>query len=116
MAAGGQCVAAGEIERVAVRRGTRDKLGRDIADGANLVFDDDGPVELALQFVGNKTRNHIGSAAGREADDKTDILRWIGLCCDDMRCVNDQRSSERERTRGNALHQIPPVFLLLNDR
>jgi len=58
--------AAGGQQRVAVRRGARDRGGGDVAVGAGPVLDHDGLTEPSRQFLADRAGDGVDRAAGRD--------------------------------------------------
>ena len=81
MPARGECATAGDVDDIAVRLGAGDVLSRNVSAGSDLVLDQDGAVvEVRPDLFRDPARDEVRSAAGSEADDKVNVLRWVGLC------------------------------------
>ena len=81
MPARGECATAGDVDDIAVRLGAGDVLGRNVSAGSDLVLHQDGAViEVRPDLFRDPARDEVRSAAGSEADDKVNVLRWVGLC------------------------------------
>src|SRR3954454_2153892 len=66
-------------QRVAVGRRVHDRLGGDVAAGAQPVFDDEWLAEPLRQPLTDQPRQDVVRAPGGEADDDAHRLRRIGL-------------------------------------
>jgi len=75
----------GQQQRVAVRRGTRDRLGRDVGRRARPVLDDELLTEPFRQPLSDNPGANVGAAAGGIADDDAHGPRRIGLRPSDAR-------------------------------
>src|SRR5262249_20176421 len=64
---------AGEQQRVAVGRDTRDQLGGDVRSGAGAVLDHDLPTEVLAERLCDDAREGVDAAARREADHESDL-------------------------------------------
>ncbi|MCY1531947.1 hypothetical protein D9M68_671870 [compost metagenome] len=69
----------GDAEGVAIRRGLGQRIGADRAAAAAAVFHHHRLAQLAAQAVGDRARDDVGGAAGRERDDQADRLGGVGL-------------------------------------
>ena len=98
---GGDRVPAGDQDRVAVGLGACDELGRDIAERARLVLDDDGAAHQRAHLVGEVPHDDVGAAAGREAADEVHVLRRVGLR--PAACGGVDRCGKRSRSRAASL-------------
>src|SRR5262249_2788366 len=67
-------------QRVAIRVGLGDRLGADIAGGADAVLDHHRLSPLLRQPVGEDARHHVGGAAGGKRHDDLDRPRREGVC------------------------------------
>ena len=76
---GNRMGASDETERVAVRRGFRDGIRRDVAAGAGLGLDDDRLPELLREAVGDDARQRVGGAAGGKSVQQPDRARRISV-------------------------------------
>ena len=80
MSARGECATAGNVDDIAVGLGAGDVFGRDVPAGSDLVLDQDGAVvEVRPDLFGDPACDEVRSAARREADDKVNVLRRVGL-------------------------------------
>ena len=66
-------------DRVAVRLGAHGVLGRDIAQRAELVLDDDVASRERADLFGKEPHDRVGAAAGAEGADEMDILIRVAL-------------------------------------
>ena len=69
----------GDEHGVAVGRGLRHQLGRDIAAGAAAVLHHDLLVQTIAEILRHDARDAVGNAAGRERHQESDVLRRILL-------------------------------------
>ena len=102
-------------QRVAVGARACDRLGGDVAAGAQPVLDDEWLAEPVRQPLPYQARGDVGGAAGSEADDDAHRPRWIGLRqrgpgggrqCGGARCQPQECSARK-------LHGAPSVRLTL---
>src|SRR5882757_9266263 len=64
---------------VAVRWGTHDRFGADVAAAARPVLDHEWLANPLRQPLTDQTRDDVGRSAGSEWDDNPHGPRWIGL-------------------------------------
>ena len=83
-------------QRVAVGLGLGHVVGAQRGAGAGLALDDHGLAEALRQLLGQRARQHVGGAAGREGHDQADRLGWARPA--PWRC----RCARRERQGGSA--------------
>src|SRR5262245_32780166 len=79
---------------MAVRRGTRDRLGREVARGARPVLNDEGLPETLGQILAHQARQQVAWSTGRKSGDDAHRLGGIGLRAGDVR-ARQQRASAR---------------------
>jgi hypothetical protein len=91
-------------QRVAVGFGLRDVVGAERRARPGLAFDDHRLAEARLQLVGQRARQHVGGAAGRERHDQRDRLVGPRL---GERTAGGQGGGERQVLEA-ALHLKPP--------
>ena len=80
-------------QRVAVGRRAHDRLDGDIAAGAGPVLDQKILTDMLRQPLAQQPRDHVGRAAGIEADDQPHRPRRKGF---------GARDARRRRQRGHA--------------
>ena len=69
----------GEQDRVTVGRRAQGLAGRDVAAGARLVVDQHRQTVALGQLLRQDAGHDIAAAAGREADNQAELLRWKRL-------------------------------------
>ena len=84
-------------QRVAVGCGARGHAGADRAAGAALVVDDELPAQVLGQHRGQRPREGIGAAAGREGHDQGHRLGRPGALCQRQRAGQGQRGGQQQR-------------------
>src|SRR5262245_58477271 len=72
-------------QRVAVGRGTHDRLGGDVAAGSRTVVDDERLTEPLREPLTDQARRDVRTASGREADNDAYWPRRISLRASDAR-------------------------------
>src|SRR6266404_9535275 len=82
-------------QRVAVGRGTHDRLGGDVAAGSRTVVDDERLTEPLREPLTYQARRDVRTASGREAHNDAHRPRWIGL-----RPSSTRHGRERGSARG----------------
>ena len=95
---------------VAVGFGFRDQVGGDDAGGPGLVFHDHRLAEPFLQLLRDDAPEHVGEAAGREADDDADRPVRVGIALG-VRGRQDRRGEQK----GEAAQQVAHDLLLSGD-
>ena len=85
-----------DIERIAIGLGAGDVIGREIAAGADAVFNDDRLVEGRLHALGEETCEDIRAAAARKGADDADFARRKFLLR--RRCLRSEPCRERQGT------------------
>ncbi len=84
-------------QRVAVRRGAGDGLGRQVAAGATAVLDHEALLQAVGELGRDQPADDVGKAARRERHDHGDVLRWIGLRAGRASETNDSDSAGDQR-------------------
>ena len=97
-------------QRVAVGRGTRDRLGGDVAAGSRTVVDDERLTEPLREPLTYQARRDVRTASGREANNDAHRPRRIGLRPRDPRDGRQRGSArgEMEKISARKFHFEPP--------
>src|SRR5215470_7872915 len=76
---GNKCYVGGREQRVAIRHRLGDVSSPDLAVGASLVLDDDGPTPRHREPLGHRPRDHVCGSSGGVSHHDCDGFGGVGL-------------------------------------